>query len=235
MKARNVIYKITNLINNKCYIGKAKDFERRLHHHKHSVGKIKSPLYSAIQSYGWECFKIEIVETADDYSKLNELEIKHIQQHNSLYPAGYNLTAGGTGGDVVTNNPNKSTIYDNRKGRVPWNKGKKGAQVAWNKGTKGVVKANSTTFRAGKDHALYGKKQSADTVAKRLASTDYSKIKRHTVKVFQYDEYGTFIKEWESIKEASTAFSINKGMLRWYLDKPKLLKGYIWKRGEQKQ
>jgi group I intron endonuclease len=230
MKGTNVIYKITNLLDSKCYIGQAKNLEKRIKTHKRNVDKVKSPLYSAIKSHGWNQFSVKIIHIAETYEQLDQLEIDYIKKHQSLYPVGYNLTEGGTGGDLATNHPNREHLYDSRKGRVPWNKGKKGLQTSWNKDTKGVMKSNRTTFKPGKEHSMYGKKQSSETVAKRRANTDYSKVKRRTVTVLQCHEDGLIIKQWTSIKEVSDRYSLSKGLLRYYLDKPKTLKGYIWKR-----
>lgn len=48
------IYKITNKINGKCYIGQSKNIEERWRHHRTS--KLKYPLYLAFQKYGLENF-----------------------------------------------------------------------------------------------------------------------------------------------------------------------------------
>lgn len=48
-------------------------------------------------------------------------------------------------------------------GRVPWNKGKKGAQIAWNKGKKGSTpwnKGKHPDYMQGKNHPMWGKKHS---------------------------------------------------------------------------
>ena len=232
MNSINVIYKITNLLNGKCYVGQAKNLKKRIKGHERSVSRVKSPLYSAIQSHGWDQFNIEIIYRAETYEQLDQLEIDYIKKYQSLYPIGYNLTEGGTGGDLVTSHPNREHLYDSRRGRVPWNKGLQGlkGEANGNYNNPSSFKGNETTFKPGKEHKFYGKKQSAETIAKRKVNTDYSSIKRHTVKVWQCHEDGLIIREWSSIKEASDKYSFSKGLLRWYLDKPKTLKGYIWKR-----
>lgn len=91
------IYKITNKINNKVYIGQSKNISRRWREHKrHYKNKNNSSvLYKAIRKYGLENFLFEIIELCDE-SKLDELEIKYIanyKSNNKNY--GYNLTEGG--------------------------------------------------------------------------------------------------------------------------------------------
>lgn len=236
----NVIYKITNLITGKCYIGQAKDLDKRIKGHKRNVGKVKSPLYSAIQKHGWDNFEVTILHTTDRYEELDDLEVRYIVECGSLHPHGYNLTQGGTGGDTVTNHPNKETLHLRRKGRPPWNKGLKGAQVPWNKGTKGVMKPNDTTFKSGQEHSLYGKKQSPETLAKRRANTDYAKIfenfpweqkaKKCMKPILQCDLLGNIIMEKESATTVSKELGIPRHKLYQYLDTNKPLNGFLWMR-----
>lgn len=44
------IYKITNNINNKCYIGQSRNIEKRWRDHKYS--NLDYPLYRAFRKYG---------------------------------------------------------------------------------------------------------------------------------------------------------------------------------------
>jgi predicted GIY-YIG superfamily endonuclease len=47
------IYKIENKLNGKTYIGKTKNFERRIKEHERNVGKKRHKLYDAILHYSW--------------------------------------------------------------------------------------------------------------------------------------------------------------------------------------
>jgi len=73
------IYKITNLINYKCYVGKTNNFERRKKDH-FRLAKTKGhkeynkSLYQAIRKYGEENFSFDILESLEDYSKADERE-----------------------------------------------------------------------------------------------------------------------------------------------------------------
>lgn len=93
------IYKITNIINGKSYIGQSINIDKRIkeHFYKASCQKdcsYNSILHSAIRKYGEANFKIEIVvECCTD--KLDELEKYYIQEFNTLTPNGYNILAGG--------------------------------------------------------------------------------------------------------------------------------------------
>jgi group I intron endonuclease len=73
------IYKITNLINNQCYIGKTNNFERRKKDHfrlafTEGHKEYNKTLYRAIRKYGQENFSFDIIERLEDYSLSGERE-----------------------------------------------------------------------------------------------------------------------------------------------------------------
>lgn len=93
------IYKITNLITNKVYIGQSVDIERRWKQH---IESSKNPtnssyynqLYTDFRHYGVNNFSFEILETIDKKDKklLNELELKYMKKFDTL-KSGYNIAA----------------------------------------------------------------------------------------------------------------------------------------------
>ena len=91
------IYKITNLINNKIYIGQSKDVNRRWREHcLNSVSNNNENryLYSSMRKYGINNFKIEIIE--GPIENYNEREKYWISFYNSnKKECGYNMTEGG--------------------------------------------------------------------------------------------------------------------------------------------
>jgi len=92
-----LIYKITNKINNKLYIGlTTMTLKGRWSCHK-AEAKIgnKTPLYKAIRKYGEDNFIIEQIDIANNQQELEEKEIYWIMHFKSLSPNGYNLTEGG--------------------------------------------------------------------------------------------------------------------------------------------
>jgi group I intron endonuclease len=93
------IYKITNTINNKVYVGKTeRTVEERWAEHLRNVSKYgdRLPLYKAMAKYGKENFAIETIEECDT-SNIDDREIYWIAHYGS-YGAGYNCTGGGEGG-----------------------------------------------------------------------------------------------------------------------------------------
>lgn len=95
------IYKITNIVNGKFYIGKTKNIERRWKEHLRMVGKKRHPLYDSISHYGKENFTMEIIDKTDSFN-INELEKIWILKTDSINK-GYNIANGGEGGDTFTN------------------------------------------------------------------------------------------------------------------------------------
>lgn len=90
------IYKITNNINGKLYIGQTVyPLSYRYTNHLSDARNGRGyAMASAIRKYGQNNFKIELVEECDE-DQLNDLEVKYIKQYNSVTPNGYNLTHGG--------------------------------------------------------------------------------------------------------------------------------------------
>lgn len=86
------IYKITNLINNKIYIGRttAKNAQRRWNEHKSKSKKPRTLIEKALNKYGVINFKFEIIDQTDRQN-LPTLESDYIIKLNCLSPNGYNL------------------------------------------------------------------------------------------------------------------------------------------------
>lgn len=86
------IYKITNKINNKSYIGQSINIEARWKQHIYTNSG--SWIHMALTKYGVENFSFEILQECN-VDELNSLECKYIQEYNTLYPNGYNRASGG--------------------------------------------------------------------------------------------------------------------------------------------
>ena len=94
------IYKFTNKINKKCYIGQSVDIYRRFLSHKNSSFNKKtkdynSQFHQAIRKYGWDNFDFEILIKDVRKEDLNKLEQYYIKLYDS-YKNGYNATIGGS-------------------------------------------------------------------------------------------------------------------------------------------
>lgn len=105
-----IIYKTTNHVNGKIYIGY--DSKNRTLSEYAGSGRL---LNFAIEKYGIENFSKEILEyvTEDNWE---EREIFWVNEFSSTdRKIGYNITKGGDGGDTFSNNPNKEAIRDKHR------------------------------------------------------------------------------------------------------------------------
>ena len=113
MEQTYCIYKLTNTINGKGYVGFTSDFKRRLRQHKETASKGQGQaIHAAIRKHGWENFVAEELYYSYDKQHTLDMEDHFINQHETKGTRGYNVTRGGQSGLP--------------KGKiVPWNKGKK--------------------------------------------------------------------------------------------------------------
>ncbi len=89
------IYKITNKINGKYYIGKSNNIKRRWKAHRYPSDDM--PIHRAIKKYGNQNFEIEVIEQCAQ-ELLEEREIYWIKQFDGYNDKNcYNATAGGDG------------------------------------------------------------------------------------------------------------------------------------------
>lgn len=101
-----LIYKATNKLNQKSYIGKTeRTFNIRLSEHINDSNKenLTSYFHRALKKYGIDNFEFTILAETDNVIDLNNLEIEFIAKLKTLKPNGYNITEGGTGGNTYKN------------------------------------------------------------------------------------------------------------------------------------
>lgn len=210
-----IIYKITNKVTGKIYIGQTK-VPLRVRWARHKSSKRISPLSSSIKKHGIEVFKIEAICSGFDREGLNQLERYLIKYYDCVYPKGYNLLPGGNCSENIM---------------VPWNKGRKASeeakanqsishlgQKAWNTGltTTEPVKAKqskaklgkrmspSTEFKLGQTSVFKGKKHT-DEAKSLIAANNAASIELYCM---EQDRY------YSSIAEASKINNISKSHLR---------------------
>lgn len=121
-----IIYKITNTINNKVYIGQTRQkLSKRWG--QHNEAKKSSFLNQAIQKYGKDKFTIEEIDRASNIDELNEKEMYWIKFYNSSNKDfGYNLSPGGL--SYIMTEEQKLKISKSKKGIKTGPKSEKGHQ-----------------------------------------------------------------------------------------------------------
>ena len=112
---QGLIYRVTNKINGKVYIGKTKRTleERKNEHFKiHIKTKYSSLFYRSILKYGWDNFNWDILDVVD-LDCINKREEELISQYGTL-----NIAGGGNGGDTISKHPFRDNIIAKLKTRT---------------------------------------------------------------------------------------------------------------------
>lgn len=165
-----IIYKTTNLVNGKFYIGKdTKNDPTYL-----GSGML---LHKAIQKYGIESFKKEILEECVNSVELAKQEIYWIAKFNATdRKVGYNITDGGFGGDTFTNNPNKEIIRERHKQATSDRNNRDGGWSADPlKRIAMAKKANATRTDMGYKHSEETKQKLSKTLTGRVITEEWKK------------------------------------------------------------
>lgn len=117
-----IVYKHTNKVNGKVYIGQTwRTISRRSKNGTHY--KSNPHFWAAIQKYGWDNFQSELLTVTHTQEVANYWEQYFIDQYDSCNrDVGYNFREAGSHGKMSTESRLKMSKA--RKGKEPWNKGK---------------------------------------------------------------------------------------------------------------
>lgn len=241
------IYKITNNINQKIYIGKTTK-ERasdRFSQHRYLARHLEqekgsSYLHKAMNSYGVDNFSFEVIEICDN-ELLNEKEQYWIREYNSMSPNGYNLTSGGEG----TVGYSREQTVEERQKRSESNKKffeenpeakqqiSERTKKLWEndeyrqKVTEGVnnfYKTHPDIFK-GENNPMYGKHHTEESLKKIQAHAATRKQK-----IAQLDKDTLeIIQIFDGIKDAEKALKASHGWLSKAARADKIAYGYRWK------
>jgi group I intron endonuclease len=147
------IYTITCLINNKVYVGRSKDWKKRLKEHKSILNKnqhLNQHLQSAWNKYREENFTFELLEEYEEefLPSMEHWWCNMLNVHNREF--GYNIEPTSPFGMTHLSKETKEKLSKSLKGRVVWNK-----EVSCTQETKDKIKKT-----------CIGKKTSAETKEK---------------------------------------------------------------------
>jgi len=145
-----IIYKVTNKINGKCYIGKTvkKYLSSRRSGHIYEMKKgSKFYFHNSLRKYGKENFEWEILYECTDHDILKEKELYYIKYFNTFKPNGYNLTKGGDGNfGYKYSEESKKKMSESHKG----NRHSEETKMKISEGNKGRVPTKATREKISK-------------------------------------------------------------------------------------
>ena len=206
------IYKLTNTLNNKIYIGLTTESvsercRKRIAEAKYRDSR-NSYILNAIRKYGSEVFKVEQIDAANSLEELQQKEIFYIQQYNSTdRKIGYNLTKGGEGNlGLKMSDVTKEKIRQKRLGDK-WSDERKLKHSE-------LLKSKNIDYSKAKENC-------------KLHNLKTSKI------IIKYDLFKNILNQYNSITETAKELKISRSRLQQHLKNQKEnwipYKGFLFK------
>lgn len=193
------IYKVTNDVNGKSYIGKTSSFKQRKIRHLECLPKEDCEFHRAIQEFGQDNFTWEIIDTADSDEEAVKLERYYIKKFDTHTPNGYNMNKGGVGGHNA-----RPVVRLSLQGDFI-----KRYDSAGDAKADGFLDSDVLVNCKNKSHMCKGFTFMFEDDYKRLGAKVYKKPESTSVKkIIQCDMDGNFIKEFESVTKAANELGI---------------------------
>lgn len=181
------IYKITNMITKKMYIGQTvMELQERWRCHKKSNSNCVYLLH-ALNKYGICNFKFELICICFDENMI-EIKDEYMIRYNTMVPNGYNVRAAGNIGRH--SEETKRKISNTLTGRSSPLKGKPGRKRKHTEEEKRKI-----------SESMKGKKQSVEAIEKRSKG------------VIKYDSHGNELCRYKSVKDAAEDIGVSKAAI----------------------
>lgn len=229
-----IVYKYTNKINGKIYIGiTTKSLRERHREHMKSL-RDGTYFHNAIKKHGIDAFNLEIIDKAQTRDELCQLERHYIEQYKSFAyrddSNGYNCTIGGDGmtGQLGKLNSQYGVSPRERMSEEQYND--------WLEKIRNPSdEVRKKISDAWKDNKYFLGKKHTDETKKRMSELKKGREALNKVKVNQFDLNGNFITSHNSITEATQMMTSSKssaGICSALKGKRRTAYGYIWKYAE---
>jgi group I intron endonuclease len=203
------IYKITNTITGKCYIGQTREEtpEKRWKAHRTSIksGRGCIALINSFRKHGLNNFKFEVLIICFDNTIL-EMEKYYIKKYNSLTPNGYNII----GDETDIKYKKQIIIYENEVPRY-------------------------YTFRKIREHTEETRSKISCKVNEYYENGGIEKqqqamAKAVGIKVNKYNNNNNLLESYDSIKGAARANNIPQSTLNAALKYDRKAGGFVWRK-----
>ncbi len=243
MDRKYCVYKHTNKVNGKVYIGITSQHPRKRWDCGRGYQK-NDHFWRAIQKYGWDNFDHEIIVEGLSPEEAFSEEQRLIQAYGSQnYENGYNQSPGGEGGNGLSgeNHPMYGKHHSpETKARL--SAVKKGVPYAPERYAAFLENLDREALRERAMRTIVGynrgkhwdeesnRKRSESNRGKKRSSETARKIgESHKKPVLQFTKTGDFVREWDSARSAAEALSIQAGHISKVCKKKyKTAGGFVW-------
>jgi group I intron endonuclease len=229
------IYKVTNKVTGKIYIGQTilPVMRRWSDHCSLSKKKHRSALRAAIAKYGKESFNIISIEEVNSKDEVDCREKYWISFYNSVAPHGYNLELGGNGRGVVhQSTKNKISDWQKHKikaivyatNRITYRTSRE-AELLTGLSRAHILKCcNKNGAKAVGGHVFRFSSDWDGVLIQHSDVTDISKIKR-PYRLYAFNE-SIPVGVYGSVKECAAELGLNNRSMLGSVSKGKTLRGY---------
>ena len=229
-----IVYKYTNKINGKVYIGiTSKSLHTRHREHMKSL-RDGTYFHNAIKKHGVDAFDLQVIDKAETRDELCQLEKHYIELYKSFAyrddSKGYNCTIGGDG---MTGRLGK---LNSQYGISPKERMNEEQYASWldkiNNPSDETRRKISEAWKGNK--YFLGKKHTEET-KKKMSESKKGRIAPNKLKVKQFDLNGNYLATFNSLTEATQVMTDSKSstcICMALKGNKKTAYGYIWKYAE---
>lgn len=225
------IYKATNKVNGKVYIGQTVDFKRRKAEHESSKNGVhaRCVFHKAIQKYGKHNFEWQIIDKCKTLDEALYLESKYIAEYNSCTfmnnSNGYNILFSQEGRKSFVHNSKKVIAYDLSGNFVGIYDSHEHAGRELNCAGTNIAKCLLGVRKSTGKHQFI---PYSENYPIKISPHKTNELEAKYKRVYQYDMSFNFIQEFHSLMECADSVNGNRTALSRAIKQNKPYKNLIY-------
>ncbi len=228
-----IVYLITNLVNDKKYVGiTRRELKVRWYEHvKKSKQKNLSDasLHKDISIFGKNNFKIDVLENCSSENEMFLYERKYISEYDAMN-SGYNCNSGGASGYLLSDDSRKSQSQNSNSSKEVYVYDSSGSYLSTfhsvNEASRVLTIDVRKLFRV-----LSGKRKKANNYIFSYVKlcNNFKLVDDRFVEIYKYDAFGNFLGKYNSLNECSLSNGMDRGSLsRVIKNKKHYIRGYFY-------